>query len=67
MGREKVSREKTNTPNRNGKKMGVGYERVKGLFGPESLRPWVVSAWFVSALVDSDLGRFGHVFSRLDD
>ena len=28
-------------------------------FGPESFRPWVVSAWVISAWVVSALGRFG--------
>ena len=31
-------------------------------FGPESFRPWVVSAWVVSAWVNSALGRFGPVW-----
>ena len=35
---------------------------VTGRFGPESFRPWVVSAWVVSAWVDSALGRFGPVW-----
>ena len=29
---------------------------VTGRFGPESFRPWVLSAW-----VDSALGRFGPI------
>ena len=34
---------------------------VTGRFGPESFRPWVVSAWVVSAWFDSALGRFGPI------
>ena len=38
---------------------------VPGRFGPESFRPWVVSALVDSAWVVSALDRFGHFWWRV--